>query len=61
MPSDLMVMLTVGVHLDQGHSSFVDALPFIALTTLVAATPLLLRAFSWAVGPRPRCPACATG
>ncbi|WP_432108603.1 GAP family protein [Streptomyces sp. AA1529] len=43
MPSDLMVMLTVGVHLDQGHSSFVDALPFIALTTLVAATPLLLR------------------
>ncbi|WP_326687294.1 MULTISPECIES: GAP family protein [unclassified Streptomyces] len=43
MPSDLMVMLTVGVHLDQARGSYLDALPFIALTVVIAALPLLVR------------------
>ncbi|MGP3975614.1 GAP family protein [Streptomyces sp. 8N114] len=43
MPSDLMVMLTVGIHLEQAKDSYVDALPFIALTVAVGAVPLLLR------------------
>lgn len=47
MPSDLMVMLTVGVHLSRGGGSFgeeyVQGLPFVAATVLVAALPLLLR------------------
>jgi hypothetical protein len=41
MPSDIAIMLTVGTHLDHTHSSFVDALPFIGATVLVAALPLL--------------------
>jgi hypothetical protein len=41
MPSDIIIMLTVGTHLEQGGYSFVDAIPFIAATTLVAALPLL--------------------
>ncbi len=43
MPSDIMIMLTVGVPLVQGEESFAAALPFIALTILVAALPLLVR------------------
>ncbi|MBO8188897.1 GAP family protein [Streptomyces spirodelae] len=43
MPSDLMVMLTVGVHLGQAGGSFTEALPFVAATVLVAALPLLIR------------------
>lgn len=43
MPSDLMVMATVGVHLHQTGSSYPEALPFIGLTALVAALPLLAR------------------
>ncbi|WP_432746553.1 GAP family protein [Streptomyces sp. JH002] len=43
MPSDLIVLLTVGVHLQQRHSGFAAALPFIVLTVLIAALPLLLR------------------
>jgi hypothetical protein len=43
MPSDIVIMLTVGVHLEQGGDSFAEALPFIALTILVAALPLLVR------------------
>ncbi|WP_314173925.1 GAP family protein [Streptomyces winkii] len=47
MPSDLMVMLTVGVHLRQRNASYTDAyvqgLPFVAATVLIAALPLLLR------------------
>lgn len=43
MPSDAVVMLTVGVHLVQGSEGFVGALPFIALTVLIAALPLLGR------------------
>jgi threonine/homoserine/homoserine lactone efflux protein len=41
MPSDILIMLTVGTNLEQSNSSFVDALPFIGATLLVAALPLL--------------------
>jgi hypothetical protein len=40
-PSDVLVMLTVGVNLEQNGGGLVDALPFIAATTLIAALPLL--------------------
>ncbi|MFF7264669.1 GAP family protein [Streptomyces sp. NPDC008159] len=43
MPSDLVIMMTVGVNLIHSHASFVAALPFIGLTILVAALPLLIR------------------
>jgi hypothetical protein len=43
MPSDMAIMLTVGVHLRQNDAGLVQALPFIALTVLIAALPLLLR------------------
>jgi threonine/homoserine/homoserine lactone efflux protein len=42
MPSDIIIMLTVGVHLEQNDTSPVAALPFIAATALVAALPVLL-------------------
>ncbi|WP_131740811.1 GAP family protein [Actinomadura roseirufa] len=42
MPSDIMVMLTVGAHMEQHHLGFAAALPFIGLTVLVAALPLLV-------------------
>lgn len=41
MPSDIAIMLTVGFDLDRTNSSFVDAVPFIAATVLVAALPFL--------------------
>lgn len=41
MPSDLIVMATVGVNLKHNDAAFVDALPFIGLTVLVAALPIL--------------------
>jgi hypothetical protein len=41
MPSDLVVMFTVATNLEHNHNGFVDAVPFILLTTLVAALPLL--------------------
>lgn len=41
MPSDIIVMLTVGVNLAQANANFAEALPFIATTVLVAALPLL--------------------
>lgn len=43
MPSDLVVMFTVGVHLEQHGGSFAEALPFLGLTVLLAAVPLLIR------------------
>lgn len=43
MPSDILVMLTVGVHLEQGDAGPAAALPFVALTVTVAALPLLAR------------------
>jgi hypothetical protein len=42
MPSDIIIMLTVGVHLEHNDAGLVAALPFIAATALVAALPLLL-------------------
>ena len=41
MPSDLVIMLTTGIHLKGNGGSFWDAVPLIALTTLIAALPLL--------------------
>lgn len=41
MPSDVVIMLTVGTNLEQSGSSLVDAIPFVVLTALVAALPLL--------------------
>jgi hypothetical protein len=41
MPSDLIIMLTVGTNLAQNNASFFAALPFLALTVLVAALPVL--------------------
>ena len=42
MPSDVIIMLTVGVNLVQSKSGLIAALPFIGVTILVAALPLLL-------------------
>ena len=42
MPSDIIVMLTVGANLAQNNTGFIAALPFIAATVLVAALPLLI-------------------
>jgi len=41
MPSDIVIMLTVGMNLEQHNSGVSAALPFIAATTLIAALPLL--------------------
>jgi cytochrome c biogenesis protein CcdA len=40
MPSDVIVMLTVGANLEHTGSSLVDAIPFIAATVAIAALPL---------------------
>jgi hypothetical protein len=42
MPSDIIIMLTVGVNLVQNNGGLIAALPFIVATVLVAALPLLL-------------------
>lgn len=41
MPSDVLVMLTVGTNLEHEEAALVSALPFIGATLLVAALPLL--------------------
>ena len=41
-PSDLIILLTVGVNLEHNALGLGAALPFIAATTLIAALPLLL-------------------
>lgn len=41
MPSDLIVMLTVATNLEHSGDSFGAAVPFILLTALIAALPLL--------------------
>ncbi|AZQ34469.1 GAP family protein [Streptomyces cyaneochromogenes] len=41
MPSDIIVMLTVGTNLSQADANFAEALPFIGATVLIAALPLL--------------------
>ena len=43
-PSDAIVLFTVATNLEQSGSSIVDALPFIGLTVLIAASPLLFYA-----------------
>lgn len=40
MPSDLLVMMTVGVNLQQANAGVVDAIPFIVATVVIAALPL---------------------
>lgn len=42
MPSDIIIMLTVAVNLEQSDLGLVAALPFIVATVLIAALPLLL-------------------
>lgn len=42
MPSDIVVMLTVGVRLEQHQAGLAAALPFIAATVLIASAPLLV-------------------
>ncbi|MEU4896911.1 GAP family protein [Streptomyces sp. NPDC044780] len=42
MPSDIVVMLTVGVNLEQHEAGLAAAVPFIAATVLIAALPLLI-------------------
>ena len=41
MPSDVIVMLTVATNLEQNGEGYVEAIPFILLTALIAALPLL--------------------
>jgi threonine/homoserine/homoserine lactone efflux protein len=41
MPSDLIVMATVATNLEHNGDPLADAVPFILLTTLIAALPLL--------------------
>jgi hypothetical protein len=41
MPTDVASMVTVGVNLAQNDDSLLDAVPFVALTLLIAALPLL--------------------
>lgn len=41
MPSDVMVMLTVGANLEQNHEGFGSAAVFILATILIASLPLL--------------------
>lgn len=41
MPTDIAVMLTVGINLASNNLEFTDALPFLLLTTLIAALPLI--------------------
>jgi hypothetical protein len=40
-PSDFVILVTVGVNLAQNDASLLAALPFIALTILIAALPVL--------------------
>jgi hypothetical protein len=40
-PSDLVILVTVGVNLAQNNASLLGAVPFIAATLLVAALPVL--------------------
>lgn len=42
MPSDIIIMLTVGANLEHHKAGFGAGLPFIGATLLVAALPLLL-------------------
>lgn len=41
MPTDIIAMLTVGINLASNNLSFWNALPFLGLTVLIAALPLI--------------------
>lgn len=41
MPSDLVIMTTVAVHLIAEKAKFVEAVPFLLLTAFIAALPLI--------------------
>jgi Sap, sulfolipid-1-addressing protein len=41
MPSDIVIMLTVGANIEHHDNDFAEAIPFLLLTLLVAAVPLL--------------------
>ena len=41
-PSDVIILLTVGINLEHNDLGVVAALPFIGATTLIAALPLLI-------------------
>jgi hypothetical protein len=41
MPSDVVIMLTVGMNLSHNGLSWVDSLPFIGATIMIAALPFL--------------------
>jgi uncharacterized membrane protein YidH (DUF202 family) len=40
-PSDLVILVTVGINLAQQNASLVGAVPFVAATILIAALPVL--------------------
>jgi hypothetical protein len=40
-PSDLVILVTVGVNLAQNNASLLGALPFIVATIFIAALPVL--------------------
>ncbi|MDP4000041.1 MAG: GAP family protein [bacterium] len=42
MPTDVVIVLTTGFHLESEGKSVVDGLPLVAATTLLAALPLIL-------------------
>ncbi|GAA1878952.1 GAP family protein [Streptantibioticus ferralitis] len=42
MPSDIVIMLTVGANLASRRADFGSAIPFLAATALIAALPLLI-------------------
>jgi Sap-like sulfolipid-1-addressing protein len=41
MPSDFVITMTTGLHLEANGASYWEALPFVGLTALIAAVPLL--------------------
>ena len=42
MPTDIVTMLTVGINLTSNNLPFSAAIPFLLLTTLIAALPLII-------------------
>ena len=41
MPSDLLIAMTTGVHLQSGGHPYSAALPFVGLTAVIAALPVI--------------------
>jgi Sap, sulfolipid-1-addressing protein len=41
MPSDLVIAMTTGAHLQSGGHAYSEGLPFIGLTALIAALPII--------------------